>query len=126
MNRDPQWPRDGYSYPTSTPPEGTPMSQPTASTPEPVVKAAAVWGTLVSVIVPALGALVATGVLSSEHAESITGLVDYVSANVIPVGVALVGGFGLLTGVLASFATAVVGRRKVTPVPAQRGEVTGL
>lgn len=88
----------------------------TASTPEPVLKAAALWGTLVSVVVPLLGALVATGVLSSEQSDSITGLVDYVSANVVPLGVALVGGFGLLTGITASFATAAVGRRKVTPV----------
>lgn len=94
------------------------MSAPqNASVPEPVIKAAALWGTLVSVLVPLIGALVATGVLSSEQASAITSLSEYVGANIVPVGVALVGVVGLVSGVLASFATAVVGRRHVTPVP---------
>lgn len=105
----------------TTPPDG-PTTQ---ATPEPVLKAAAIWGTLVSVVVPLLGALVATGVLSSEQADAINSLTTYVTTNIVPVGVALVGGFGLLTGVVASFATAVVGRRQVTPVPAQGEPVTG-
>lgn len=98
----------------STPVPSDPTPQ--ASTPEPVLKAAALYGTIVSVVVPLLGALVATGVLTSEQADAINSLSDYVGANIVPVGVALVSGFGLITGIGASFATAAVARRKVTPV----------
>lgn len=103
------------------------MSQPDgptgAATPEPVLRAAALWGTLVSVVVPLLGALVATGVLSAEQADTLTTLTDYVTSNIVPVGVALVGATGLVTGVVSSFATAAVGRRKVTPVVTERVDV---
>ncbi len=93
---------------------------PTASTPEPVIKAAAVWGSLATFVVTALGVLVAVGALSTEQSESISGVVTYVSDNFVPVASAVVGVTSMISGVVASFATAAVGRRQVTPVLEQR------
>jgi hypothetical protein len=89
---------------------------PKASTPEPVLKAAAVWGTLATFAVSALGVLVAVGALSTEQSEGLYGVVNYVSVNFVPVASAVVGVTSLISGVAGSFATAAVGRRKVTPV----------
>lgn len=91
--------------------------QPKASTPEPVLKAAASWGVLVPFIVSAVGVLVGVGVLSNEQAELINNITDYITANLVPVGAVVIGLSSLVSGVLGSFTTAAVGRRKVTPVP---------
>lgn len=91
-------------------------TEPTASTPEPVLKAAAIWGSLATVVVTLLGVATAVGVLSSEQVTAINDVVDYVSANLVPVGTALLGAFTLVSGLAGSFATAAVARRKVTPV----------
>ncbi len=88
-----------------------------ASTPEPVVKAAAVWGSLSTLIVTAVGVLIAVGVLSSEQADALSAVVDYVSLNIVPVGSVVVGLVSLVSGLAGSFATALVGRRSVTPIP---------
>lgn len=90
---------------------------PRASTPEPVLKAAATWGSVAALLVTALGVLVAVGALSTEQVQGINDVVTYVGDNFVPVASAIVGVTSLVSGVAASFATAAVGRRKVTPVP---------
>lgn len=92
------------------------VNQPTESTPEPVLKAAAVWGTVSAVVVTGVGLLVTFGVLSSEQAAILNDVVSYVTVNIVPVGTAIVGVTGLVSGLVASHATALVARRKVTPV----------
>lgn len=94
--------------------------QPTASTPEPVIKAAAIWGSLSALIVTGLGVLVAVGTLSSEQAAVVNQVVNYVTVNLVPVGSVIVGLVGLLSGLVSSHVTALVARRHVTPVPPAR------
>ncbi len=89
----------------------------TASTPEPVLKAAAVWGSLATLLVTTVGVLVAVGVLTSEQAAALSTVVDYVSSNIVTVGTVVVGLVSLVSGLAGSFATAAVGRRHVSPVP---------
>lgn len=101
----------------------TDPNQATASTPEPVLKAAAVWGSLATFIITALGVLVAVGALSTDQADAIGGVITYVGANFVPVASAVVGVTSLISGVAASFATAAAGRRKVTPVPAAKDTI---
>lgn len=90
--------------------------QPTASTPEPVVKAAWIWGTLSGFITTAIGVLVAVGALTSAQGDAYGAVVDYVSVNLVPVATAIVGVVGLVSSIASHQATAWVARRKVTPV----------
>lgn len=94
--------------------------EPTASTPEPVLKAAAIFGSIATVVVTLVGVAVAVGVLSSDQAALVNGVVDYVGTQIVPVGTAIVTVVGLVSGLAGSFATAAVARRKVTPVPEAR------
>jgi hypothetical protein len=94
--------------------------EPTASTPEPVLKAFAIYGSLATVVVTLLGVAVAIGVLSSDQASAINGVLDYVSTNFVSVGSAVVGVVSLVSGLVSGGVTAVVARRHVTPVRAQR------
>jgi hypothetical protein len=105
-----------YPEEAVTDPVVTPDPHPAEPTPEPVLKAAAVWGSLATIIVTLLGVASAVGVLSTEQSAMVTDVVGYVSANIVPVGSALLGAFTLVSGIVASFATATVARRKVTPV----------
>lgn len=91
-------------------------NEPVAETPEPVLKAAALWGSLAAFLVTAVGVLVAVGVLSSEQAALLNTTVDYISSNLVPVGTVVVGLVGLISGLVSSHATALVARRQVTPV----------
>lgn len=93
-----------------------PDPEPTQSVPEPVIKAAAVWGTLSAFIVTAVGVLVAVGVLSNEQAAAINDIVGYVSSNIVAVGSVVVGLVGLISGLVSAHATALVARRHVSPV----------
>lgn len=92
--------------------------EPTADTPEPVLKAAALWGTLSAFIVSLIGVLVAAGVLSSDQAQVLNDTVTAITTNIVPVGIAIVGIVGLVSGIVSHLVTAFVARRKVTPVPA--------
>lgn len=89
---------------------------PTDSTPEPVIKAAAIWGSLAAFVAMAVSVLVTVGVLSSEQASAIGDVTTYVSANFIPVGTALAGLFTLVGSLVSAHVTALVARRHVTPV----------
>ncbi len=89
---------------------------PQGSTPEPVLKAAYVWGTIAAFIVSAIGVLTTTGVLSSAEAEALTYGVGVVTDNVVPVGVMLVGVTGLVSGIVSHLVTAFAARRKVVPI----------
>lgn len=103
--------------------EPTPVpvaDEPTASVPEPVLKAFAIYGSLASVIVTLIGVATAVGVLSSEQAAVVNEVLDYVSANFVTVGSAVVGVVGLVSGLVSGGVTAAVARRHVTPVRAQR------
>jgi len=91
-------------------------AQPTASTPEPVLKAAALWGSLSALAITTIGVLVAVGALSSAEAEGYYSAIDSVSTNLVPVATAIVGVVGLISGVVSPIVAAVVARRKVTPV----------
>lgn len=97
----------------------------TASTPEPVLKAAALWGTLSTVLVTAVGVLVSVGALSTAQGDVVNGVVDFVTTNIVPVGSAIVGIVGLVSGLVAAHATALVARRQVTPVAPARVERRG-
>lgn len=90
----------------------------TASTPEPVVRAAASWGSVATLLVTAVGTLTTLGVLTSEQADAISALTVYVTENLVVVGTVSVGVVSLVSGVVGAFTTALVGRRKVSPVPA--------
>jgi hypothetical protein len=89
---------------------------PTESVPEPVRAAAGLWGTLVGFVGLAVSALTSFGVLSIVQASQINTLTEYVSANLVPVGTALVGLWTLVGALAGSHITAAVGRRKVQPV----------
>jgi hypothetical protein len=106
------------SEPTSvTGPEPvTPATQPTASTPEPVVKAAALWGSLSALFITGIGVLVSVGALSSTDAGTYYTAINSVSTNLVPVATAIVGIVGLVSGVVSPLVAAFVARRKVTPV----------
>lgn len=110
---------------SAVPDQGEPVSAPvtpTASTPEPVRKAALLYGSIVTVLVTLLGAAVTLGVLSSEQAAAINSLIDYVGTAIVPLGVMLTAVSSLVAGVAGAWTTAEVGRRKVTPVPEVHGE----
>ena len=89
----------------------------TASTPEPVLKAAALWGTLSTFVLAAVGMLVTFNVLSPEYADLTYSTVDYVSANLVGTGTTVAGLVGIVTGLVSPWVTAFAARRKVTPVP---------
>ena len=89
---------------------------PTEPTPEPVIRAAAIWGTLATGIVTVLGILVALGKVSDEQASQINQGLDYVTANLPLVVGSIVGLVSIVSGLASSAATAAVARRKVTPV----------
>lgn len=92
--------------------------EPTASTPEPVVKAWGIYGSLATVVVTLIGVGSAVGILSSEQAALATDVLNYVSANFVVVGSAVVGVVSLVSGLVSGGVTAAVARRHVTPVPA--------
>lgn len=89
---------------------------PKASTPEPVVKAAAIWGSLSALLITGLGVLVSVGALSSTDAGTYYTAIDAVSTNFVPVGSSIVGIVGLVSGIVSPLVAAFVARRKVTPV----------
>lgn len=89
---------------------------PQRSTPEPVLKAAYVWGTIAAFIVSAIGVLTTTGVLSSAEADAINYGVGVVSDNIVPLGIMLVGVTGLVSGIVSHLVTAFASRRKVVPI----------
>lgn len=90
--------------------------QPTAATPEPVVKAAALWGGLSALFITGLGVLVSVGALSTTEAGVYYSAIDSVSTNLVPVATAIVGVVGLVSGIVSPLVAAFVARRKVTPV----------
>jgi Mn2+/Fe2+ NRAMP family transporter len=94
--------------------------EPTASTPEPVLKAAAIYGSITAVVVTVVGMLVAVGALTTDQAQDINGVIEYVGTNFVPVATAILGVTSLISGLAASFAGAAVARRKVTPVAEAR------
>jgi hypothetical protein len=100
----------------STPVNDPAVGQPTASTPEPVVKAAAIWGSLSALLITGLGVLVSVGALSSTDAGTYYTAIDAVSTNFVPVGSSIVGIVGLVSGIVSPLVAAFVARRKVTPV----------
>lgn len=89
---------------------------PQGSTPEPVLKAGYVWGTIAAFIVSAVGVLTTTGVLSTAEAEAINYGVGVVSDNIVPVGIMLVGLTGLVSGIVSHLVTGFAARRKVVPL----------
>jgi hypothetical protein len=91
-------------------------TEPTASKPEPVVKAAVVWGGVATFAMAVIGVLVSVGKLTDEQAKVLSYSVDYVTNNIPVWGGLLVGLFSVFSGGAAAAATAAVGRRKVTPV----------
>lgn len=106
------------STPTSvTGPEPvTTSDQSTASTPEPVVKAAALWGSLSALFITGIGVLVAVGSLSSTEASTYYTAIGAVSTNFVPVATAIVGIVGLVSGIVSPLVSAFVARRHVRPV----------
>jgi hypothetical protein len=91
--------------------------EPTASTPEPVVKAAAIWGSLWTALATGIGLLATFGVLSGEQVAILNQLGSLVTANIVPVGIAVVGIVSAVSGLGAAGVTAAVARRHVRPVP---------
>lgn len=109
-------PRGMENVMTEPTPVAVPVDpEPTAAAPEPVLKAAAIWGTIATFIVTAVGVLVAVGVLSTEQAAVIGQVADYVSVNIVPVGSVIVGLVGIFSGGAAAGVTAAVARRHVSP-----------
>lgn len=90
--------------------------EPKASTPEPVVKAAALWGSLSALFITGIGVLVAVGALSTAEADVYYSTIDAVSTNLVPVATSIVGIVGLISGIVSPLVSAFVARRKVTPV----------
>lgn len=99
-------------------------AQPNESTSEPIYKAAKSVGAGVTALLGLLGGAVALGLLSTEQADAVTAAGNQLISNLPALAAAITTVVGLVSGIVASLATAWHARKQVVPVDSDTFAIT--